>query len=183
MAGVREHSPAGGRKAGPCSCLAHNAQRGGTRLRRQAQIERLLVLAWQFPRPATSAVFCADPRHFRIALALRDQMPVVRNIALCSITASHGSRASRHHGPERQPKVSKTAHLPQFIFAEPARAPRSKVHPRGVGGGRGDATVHRVQAYPRGAGKRRPSEIGCYRLVVQRPESATHARRQAPKVS
>ena len=174
MAGGREHSPAGGRKAGPCSCLAPNAQRDGP-FGRQAQIERLLVLAWQFPRPATSAVFCADPRHFRIALALRDQMPVVRNIALCSITASHGSRASRHHGPERQPKVSKTAHLPQFIFAEPARAPRSKVHPRGVGGGRGDATVHRVQAYPRGAGKRRPGEIGCYRLVIASPRD--HERR------
>jgi hypothetical protein len=37
-----------------------------------------------------------------------------------------------------------------------------------------DPTVHRVQAYPRGAGKRRPDEIRCYRLVAQRPESATH---------
>jgi hypothetical protein len=46
-----------------------------------------------------------------------------------------------------------------------------------------DPTVHRVQAYPRGAGKRRPDEIRCYRLVAQRPESTTHARRQAPKVS
>jgi hypothetical protein len=46
-----------------------------------------------------------------------------------------------------------------------------------------DPTVHRVQAYPRGAGKRRPGEIRCDRLVAQRPESPTHARRQAPKVS
>jgi hypothetical protein len=44
-----------------------------------------------------------------------------------------------------------------------------------------DPTLHRVQAYPRGAGKRRPDEIRCYRLVAQRPASATHARRQAPK--
>src|ERR1700730_8995865 len=36
-----------------------------------------------------------------------------------------------------------------------------------------DLAVYRVQAYPRGAGKRRPDEIRCYRLVAQRPESAT----------
>jgi hypothetical protein len=44
-----------------------------------------------------------------------------------------------------------------------------------------DPTLHRMQTYPRVAGKRRPDEIRCYRLVAQRPASATHARRVNPR--
>jgi hypothetical protein len=36
-----------------------------------------------------------------------------------------------------------------------------------------DPAVHRVQAYPRGAGKRRTDEVRLYRLGAERPESAT----------
>jgi len=107
------------RGAGPCSCLAHDARWGGPFTRRQELIKRLLVLG--------SFLGQQGQQHFvpilvtpGIALALRDQMPIVRMKR--SIYRLHGLLRASHHRPERRPKVSKTAHPPQFIFAETARA-------------------------------------------------------------
>src|ERR1700690_2430728 len=56
-----EHGPPGGKKAGPGSWLAHDAQRGGPFLPRQ-MTNFLASDPWQFPRRAMSATLHADSR-------------------------------------------------------------------------------------------------------------------------